>query len=122
MQGRVLLVTEFMAGGNLYDAIAAGASDLGWYQRGRRIALDVVKGLVHLHSRSIIHLVQPVVASSWAYCSPQCMCICFCQQGAARYSPPWHALSMCCRPVAGQSLLQRGKVSKLQIGQSPIEA
>ena len=59
----MLLVTEFMAGGNLYDAIASGAPDLGWYQRGRRIALDVVKGLVHLHSQKIIHLLSPALAS-----------------------------------------------------------
>ena len=94
VQGRVLLVTEFMAGGNLYDAIASGASDLGWYQRGRRIALDVVKGLVHLHSRSIIHLVQPGAAFSGAGRSPQGMCTCICQRGAAKISP------QCIRPCA----------------------
>ena len=53
----VLTSRRTCAGGNLYDAIASEVPGMGWYQRGRRIALDVAKGLVHLHSRSIIHLV-----------------------------------------------------------------
>ncbi|GAB4814550.1 hypothetical protein N2152v2_001596 [Parachlorella kessleri] len=50
---KTMLVTEYMEGGNLSTNIAAGR--VSWYRRGRKIALDVAKGLVFLHSKRIIH-------------------------------------------------------------------
>ncbi|KAK9904880.1 hypothetical protein WJX75_004665 [Coccomyxa subellipsoidea] len=56
-EGNTMLVTEFMAGGNLFDAIGNDRSGkLGWYHRGRKIAMDVARGLDKMHSRHIIHL------------------------------------------------------------------
>jgi serine/threonine protein kinase len=49
-----MLVTEYCEGGNLARNIVA--SKVTWYRRGRRIALDIAKGLVFLHSRRIVHL------------------------------------------------------------------
>ena len=43
-----------MEGGNLLQNIAARR--VTWYRRGRRIAVDVAKGLVFLHSRRIVHV------------------------------------------------------------------
>ena len=48
-----LLITEYMEGGNLALNIAAGR--VTWWRRGRKIALDIAKGLTYLHSRRIIH-------------------------------------------------------------------
>ena len=48
-----MLVTEYMEGGNLAQNIAAGR--VNWRRRGRKIAIDVAKGLVFLHSRRIVH-------------------------------------------------------------------
>ncbi|KAK9830808.1 hypothetical protein WJX74_008176 [Apatococcus lobatus] len=59
--GHTMLVTEWMDE-SLWDAMARNRSHglptdtLGWYARGQEIALDVAKGLHHLHSRGIIHL------------------------------------------------------------------
>ncbi|KAI3429894.1 hypothetical protein D9Q98_010205 [Chlorella vulgaris] len=47
------LVTEYMDGGDLLHNIAAGR--VSWYRRGKKIALDVARGLVFLHSRRIVH-------------------------------------------------------------------
>lgn len=48
-----MLVTEYMEAGNLSTNIQAGR--VTWYKRGRKIALDIAKGLVFLHSRRIVH-------------------------------------------------------------------
>uniref|UniRef100_A0A1D2A5N4 Protein kinase domain-containing protein n=2 Tax=Auxenochlorella protothecoides TaxID=3075 RepID=A0A1D2A5N4_AUXPR len=48
-----MLVTEYCEGGNLCNNIAAGR--VTWFRRGRKIALDVAKALVFLHSRRIVH-------------------------------------------------------------------
>ncbi|KAK2080725.1 hypothetical protein QBZ16_000579 [Prototheca wickerhamii] len=48
-----MLVTEYCEGGNLANNIAAGR--VTWHRRGARIALDVAKALVFLHSRRIVH-------------------------------------------------------------------
>lgn len=48
-----LLVTEYMEGGNLASNIQAGR--VTWWKRGRKIALDVARGLVYLHSKRVIH-------------------------------------------------------------------
>ncbi|KAL4437438.1 hypothetical protein ABPG75_004577 [Micractinium tetrahymenae] len=47
------LVTEYLEGGDLMRNIAAGR--VSWYRRGKKIALDVARGLVFLHSRRIAH-------------------------------------------------------------------
>ena len=49
-----LLVLEYCEGGNLSRNIAA--DKVSWYRRGRKIAGDIAKGLVYLHSRRIVHL------------------------------------------------------------------
>ena len=48
-----LLVQEYLDGGDLLRNLAAGR--VTWWRRGRKVALDVAKGLVYLHSRRIIH-------------------------------------------------------------------
>ncbi len=48
-----MLVTEYMAGGNLMQNVAAGKVD--WWRRGRRVAADVARGLAFLHARRIVH-------------------------------------------------------------------
>ena len=48
-----LLVTEYMEGGDLMSNIAAGR--VTWWRRGRKIAIDVAKGLCFLHARRIVH-------------------------------------------------------------------
>lgn len=64
---QTMLITEFMEGGDLYHAIAKdNLGRFAWYRRsapdgprlpglGRRIALDVARGLHFLHSRKIVH-------------------------------------------------------------------
>ena len=52
-ENQTLLVTEYMEGGNLMDNLARGR--VTWWRRGRRIAIDIAKGLVFLHSRRIVH-------------------------------------------------------------------
>ena len=50
---KTLLVTEYMEGGDLMANIAAGR--VNWWRRGRKIAIDVAKGLCFLHARRIVH-------------------------------------------------------------------
>jgi hypothetical protein len=50
---QTLLVTEYMEGGDLMANIAAGR--VTWWRRGRKIAIDVAKGLCFLHARRIVH-------------------------------------------------------------------
>ncbi|KAL0034790.1 hypothetical protein WJX77_007383 [Trebouxia sp. C0004] len=66
-RNQTMLITEFMEGGDLYHAIARDTlGRFAWYRRsapdgprlaglGRRIALDVARGLHFLHSRKIVH-------------------------------------------------------------------
>ncbi|KAI3437798.1 hypothetical protein D9Q98_000245 [Chlorella vulgaris] len=49
-----MLVTEYCEGGNLARNIRVGK--VSWYRRGRKVAIDIAKGLVFLHSRRIVHL------------------------------------------------------------------
>lgn len=51
---QTMLITEYMEGGNL--ARNLGVGKVGWYKRGKSIALEVARGLVYLHSRRIIHM------------------------------------------------------------------
>ncbi|KAK9833197.1 hypothetical protein WJX74_009814 [Apatococcus lobatus] len=56
-RNKTLLVMEYLPNGNLWDAIRGDANrQLGWYGRGRRIALDVAAGMAYLHSKRIVHL------------------------------------------------------------------
>ena len=48
-----VLVTEYMDGGDLMSNIAVGR--VSWWKRGRKIAIDVAKGLTFLHARRIVH-------------------------------------------------------------------
>lgn len=51
-----MLVLEFMEGGDLRDALSHDtANELGWYNKGHLIALDIVRGLVFLHSNKVVH-------------------------------------------------------------------
>ena len=52
-----VLVTECMGGGNLRRAIVSDqhGAELAWDKRGPHVALDVLKGLLHLHSNNILH-------------------------------------------------------------------
>ncbi|KAK9840681.1 hypothetical protein WJX84_006316 [Apatococcus fuscideae] len=52
----LLLITEFMPRGSLYDGIAHDAEGhLKWYKRGHVIALDIVRGLLYMHARDCLH-------------------------------------------------------------------
>ncbi|KAL4437815.1 hypothetical protein ABPG77_005727 [Micractinium sp. CCAP 211/92] len=51
---RTLLVTEYMEGGNLTHNLRT--KKVTWWRRGKKVALDVARALVYLHSRRIIHL------------------------------------------------------------------
>ena len=42
-----------MEGGDLMANISAGR--VNWWRRGRKIAIDVAKGLCFLHARRIVH-------------------------------------------------------------------
>ena len=52
----VWLVQELMEGGDLWGAIGQGR--VTWARRGRRVALDIARGLHYLHSQNILHLVR----------------------------------------------------------------
>ena len=71
-----MLVTEFMELGDLYRALQAddkpGDRRFSWYRTSpagertvnglsKRIALDIVRGLAFLHSRSIVHFGGPLL-------------------------------------------------------------
>lgn len=50
---------SLLQGGDLWNALAHNKPGrLDWYSRGRQIALDVARGLVHLHSQNLVHLVS----------------------------------------------------------------
>ncbi|CAL8471556.1 g11098 [Coccomyxa elongata] len=56
MEGCPVLVLECMEGGDLCNAISNDRSgELGWYNKGHKIALDVVRGLCFLHSCKCLH-------------------------------------------------------------------
>eukprot|EP00891_Asterochloris_glomerata_P007929 jgi/Astpho2/7929/fgenesh1_pg.00118_%23_34_t len=52
-----IMVLEYMAGGDLMEAIAQDKNgELKWMRRGHLIALDVARALVFLHRNKVIHL------------------------------------------------------------------
>ena len=70
-----MLVLEYMEGGDLYQAIQENSYPvdtglLSWYQKGSTIALDIIKGLVFLHSREVSHTLHATQSYSrtWATC------------------------------------------------------
>jgi len=54
----VMLVTEFMEGGDLFRALSNTSARklLAWRCCGRNIAMDVARGLDFLHARNVIHV------------------------------------------------------------------
>ncbi|GAB4820917.1 hypothetical protein N2152v2_007963 [Parachlorella kessleri] len=48
-----MLVTEYMEGGSLWKNIRS--KRVSWYSRGKRIAIEVARGLAYLHSRRVVH-------------------------------------------------------------------
>ncbi|KAL3150426.1 hypothetical protein ABBQ32_000262 [Trebouxia sp. C0010 RCD-2024] len=57
LNGKISLVLELMEGGDLNNALRMNlaAPELSWYNRGARIALDIIKGLHFLHSHNVQH-------------------------------------------------------------------
>lgn len=52
----VMLVTEYMPLGDLFHALQGPRGpQYRWRCRGKYIALDIIRGLVYLHSRKIVH-------------------------------------------------------------------
>lgn len=52
-----MMVLEYMEGGDLMDAIALDRKNmLRWSRKGSLLALDIAKGLVHLHTHKVIHM------------------------------------------------------------------
>jgi hypothetical protein len=53
-EDKMLLITEYMDGGDLFKAIAR--KQVSWNLRGKTIAIDVLRGLHFLHSKRIVHM------------------------------------------------------------------
>ena len=55
-----MLVTELMEAGDLWHALIQykDSGALTWYKRGKRIAIEVARGLHFLHRHKIIHFVR----------------------------------------------------------------
>ena len=50
------IVTELMEGGDLRRALdGLQQADFAWELRGKRVALDIARGLLFLHSSKVIH-------------------------------------------------------------------
>jgi hypothetical protein len=54
---KLYLVMEYMPGGSLAAVLASPKNwkDLAWYKNGRKIVLDIIRGITYLHSKNIIH-------------------------------------------------------------------
>jgi serine/threonine protein kinase len=55
--GKLLLLTELMEGGDLRRALSnSGATEaLAWHNGGKAIALDIARGLTSLHAVNVVH-------------------------------------------------------------------
>eukprot|EP00891_Asterochloris_glomerata_P007989 jgi/Astpho2/7989/Aster-x1474 len=54
---RAWLVMEYLEGGDLRSAISRStAGEFDWYHKGASLLLDVVCGLIYLHSHNVVHL------------------------------------------------------------------
>ncbi|KAL0038677.1 hypothetical protein WJX79_002702 [Trebouxia sp. C0005] len=58
--GFPMLVLEYMQGGDLlsciqHDCYPTAVGKFKWYKKGRRIALDVAKGMVFMHEQKVVH-------------------------------------------------------------------
>lgn len=62
---RILLVTELMESGDLWHALMQYKESgvLSWHRRGKRIAVEIARGLHFLHRHNIVHFVRP----SWLW-------------------------------------------------------
>lgn len=66
-----MLVTEYLARGDLWHALQrlhpeGGAGIFAWNRWGRRIALDIARGLCFLHGLGIVHF-DLVPAPCWQW-------------------------------------------------------
>lgn len=59
---RIMLVTELMESGDLWHALLQYKESgvLSWYRRGKRIAIEIARGLHFLHRHNIVHFVSSV--------------------------------------------------------------
>ncbi|KAK9865664.1 hypothetical protein WJX84_002223 [Apatococcus fuscideae] len=54
---QIVLAAEFMPRGDLWHALRGDAQRLlSWSKRGRQVALDIIRGLVFMHSKTVVHL------------------------------------------------------------------
>jgi sterile alpha motif and leucine zipper-containing kinase AZK len=49
------VVTELMERGSLDDCLQSYPAEFAWARLGRRVLLDVAKGLLYLHGRGLVH-------------------------------------------------------------------
>ena len=57
---RTMLVMEYVEGGDLWRALQRGAPGVSvWRAQGRRVALDIARGLCFLHARNIVYAPPP---------------------------------------------------------------
>ena len=76
-----MLVTELMESGDLWHALLQykDSGVLSWYRRGKRIAVEIARGLHFLHRHNIVHFVSSATSSIafklswWLFSELQCL-------------------------------------------------
>ena len=65
-----MLVTELMEGGDLFRALSSphARKMLAWCCCGRKVAMDIARGLHFLHSHRVVHLDLKVSGHTWWLC------------------------------------------------------